>query len=127
MRKLLAILLMLAVCVGAIWGAAHASTPGDANGDGAVTISDVVDLVRYIFDGVELPRTEWVEVDTTVSVVWILDRPFTVADYPIRVQKHYYVAGADTTWLREVVIDEATYLHNGKPFVRTAESSEKGK
>jgi len=137
------IVLLGLVCLFVWCSNAQAQSGGDANGDGAVTISDVVDLVRYIFEGVELPRTEWVEVDTTVSVVWILDRPFTVADYPIRVQKHYYVTtqakidtirmlgfpgenvviidttiNVDTTAIREYIFHDATY-QSGNQLIRT--------
>lgn len=92
---------------------------GDCDASGTVTIADAMYLIQYIFNGGDEPRrTEWVEVDTTVSVVWILDRAFTVANYPITVNRHYYVAGVDTTWLHEVVIDEATYLSSGNPLIR---------
>lgn len=113
-------ILYAAFLVAVLWMSARAEQSiGDVDASGSVVITDVVYLIQYIFGGGPEPRrTEWVEVDTTVSVVWILDRAFTVADYPITVNRHYYVAGTDTTWLREVVIDEATYLSSGNPLIR---------
>lgn len=122
---------------------AQADIPGDVNQSGSVNITDVVDLVNFIFGGVEIPRTEWVEVDTTVSVVQILDRPFTIRDWPIKAQNHFYVTTrtkidtiqvlgfpgenvviidtttiVDTTVIREYIITEATYP-SGNELIRT--------
>lgn len=116
--------------------------PGDVNQSGSVNITDVVDLVNFIFNGVEIPRKEWVEVDTTVSVVQILDRPFTIRDWPIKAQNHFYVTTrtqydtievlgwgdtvllidsttiVDTTVIREYIITEATYP-SGSQLIKT--------
>ena len=97
--------------------------PGDVNQSGSVNITDVMALVDYIFNGIEPPRTEWVEVDTTVSVVWILDRAFLTAEWPVVVQNHFYVTvddsgRVDTTVIREYKITEATYP-SGNELIRT--------
>lgn len=55
MRKLIAILIMLAVCCSAIYASAHAQSGGDANGSGSVTMSDVVYIINYIFGGGPAP------------------------------------------------------------------------
>lgn len=97
--------------------------PGDVNQSGSVNITDVVDLINYIFGGVEIPRKEWAEVDTTVSVVWIGDRAYLTDSWPIEIVKHYYVLdecsdtiAPCTTMTREVRIKEATYLSGNEIF-----------
>lgn len=133
-------LLFLLVCL--LPAPLFAQSPGDVNQSGSVNIADVMCLVDYIFNGVEIPRTEWVEVDTTVSVVQILDRPFTIRDWPIKAQNHFYVTTltqydtievlgwgdtvllidsttiVDTTVIREYIITEATYP-SGSQLIKT--------
>lgn len=102
---------------------AQADIPGDVNQSGAVNITDVVDLVSYIFGGVEIPRKEWIEVDTTVALVRVLDRPLLTDNWPITVQNHFYVTvddsgRVDTTAIREYIFREATYP-SGNELIRS--------
>ena len=117
--------------------------PCDCDGTGNVTITDVVALINYIFNDIEPPRNEWVEVDTSVSVVQILDRPFTIRDWPVTVQNHFYLTTrlqidttefygfgdqtvvmidtttiVDTTIIREYVFRDATYP-SGNELIRS--------
>lgn len=108
----------------------YAQSLGDSNNSGDVTMSDVVYLINYIFGGGPAPaicpatlRTDWVEVDTTVSVVWILDRAFPVDTWPFRVQNHFYITSdstrTDTTIIREVVVTDASWIVSGNELIRT--------
>ena len=84
---------------------------GDVNKSGRVDVVDVVDLVRYIFEGEPLPNNQWSEVDTTAVAVRIGGVVFGVNDWPVRVMTNFYEYQCSsgvvcTTTTQSVVIDE---------------------
>lgn len=98
-------LLIYVLIIALVWVVIVKAAPiqGDCDQNGQVDISDAVCIINAIFLGIEPPRLEWWERDTT-STLFIFDgRTYRMADHNIEAWKQFVIAGNDTgvvTWYR---------------------------
>lgn len=94
----------------------------DCDGNGQLDISDAVCIINAIFLGIEPPKLEWWERDTTSTLLVFDGRTYRMADHNIALWRQFVVTGNDTSTFKWIRIGESQTI-DGKHLIETRQEN----
>lgn len=114
-RTLLTAALYALILAAIIYAVANGEQPPcDCNQSGVVDIGDAVSLINLIFLGIEPPRLDWWERDTTSTVLVFDGRTYIMRNHNIEHWRQFVVAGNDTGVVEWYRIGESVTIDSNK-------------